>query len=177
MSKDWTIGSGYCEEPKVTVGPGINKDGSATGGVSIEATNSQESQTGDVRGTKALRKDKKPVKATWYQVMWLSAIKLAVSAGSKIYANKQRTKRWRNVNSWFRKSFQRRRISIMSKDWTIGSGYCEEPKVTVGPGITKDGSATGGVEIEATNPQESKTVQVKGTKRMLASKSKKATWY
>ena len=65
----------------------------------------------------------------------------------------------------------------MSKDWTIGSGYCEEPKVTVGPGITKDGSATGGVEIEVTNPQESQTVQVKGTKRMLASKSKKATWY
>ena len=29
----------------------------------------------------------------------------------------------------------------MSKDWTIGSGYCEEPKVTEGPGITKDGSA------------------------------------
>ena len=66
MSKDWTIGSGYCEEPKVTVGPGIKKDGSATGGVSIEATNSQESQTVNVRGTKALRKDKKPVKATWY---------------------------------------------------------------------------------------------------------------
>ncbi len=66
MSKDWTIGSGYCEEPKVTVGPGITKDGSATGGVSIEATNSQESQTVNVRGTKALRKDKKPVKATWY---------------------------------------------------------------------------------------------------------------
>ncbi len=55
MSKDWTIGSGYCEEPKVTVGPGINKDGSATGGSEIEATNSQESQTVNVRGTKALR--------------------------------------------------------------------------------------------------------------------------
>ena len=66
MSKDWTIGSGYCEEPKVTVGPGITKDGSATGGVEIEATNPQESQTVNVRGTKALRKDKKPVKATWY---------------------------------------------------------------------------------------------------------------
>ena len=65
----------------------------------------------------------------------------------------------------------------MSNDWQKGSGFVKEPKVTVGPGITKDGSATGGVEIEATNPQESQTVEVKGTKRMLASKSKKATWY
>ena len=36
------------------------------------------------------------------------------------------------------------------KDWEKGSGYVKEPKVTVGPGITKDGCATGGVEIEAT---------------------------
>ena len=64
--KDWEKGSGYVTEPKVTVGPGINKDGSATGGVKIEATNPQESQTVDVRGTKRLRADKKPVKATWY---------------------------------------------------------------------------------------------------------------
>ena len=32
----------------------------------IEATDPTESQTVTVRGTKALRKDKKPVKATWY---------------------------------------------------------------------------------------------------------------
>ena len=63
----------------------------------------------------------------------------------------------------------------MSKDWTIGSGYCEEPKVTVGPGITKDGSATGGVEIEATNPQESQTVQVKGTQKFTLT-SKELKW-
>ena len=37
------------------------------------------------------------------------------------------------------------------QDWEKGSGYVKEPKVTVGPGISKDGSATGGVEIEATN--------------------------
>ena len=43
-----------------------NKDGYLTGGVEIEATNPQESQTVDVRGTKRLRADKKPVKATWY---------------------------------------------------------------------------------------------------------------
>ena len=64
--KDWEKESGYVKEPTVTVGPGITKDGCATGGVEIEATNPQESQTVDVRGTKRLRADKKPVKATWY---------------------------------------------------------------------------------------------------------------
>ena len=37
-----------------------------------------------------MRADKKPVKLNGTKVMWLSAIKLAVSAGSKIYANKQK---------------------------------------------------------------------------------------
>ena len=32
-------------------------------------------------------------------------------------------------------------------------------------------------DIETTKPNESQTVQVKGTRRMLAEKSKKATWY
>jgi len=64
--KDWEKGSGYVKEPKVTVGPGITKDGCATGGVEIEVTNPQESQTVDVKGTKRIRPDKKPVKATWY---------------------------------------------------------------------------------------------------------------
>ena len=45
----------------------------------------------EVRGTRRMLKSKSK-KATWYQVMWLSAIKLAVSAGSKIYANKQKAK-------------------------------------------------------------------------------------
>jgi len=36
------------------------------GGVVIEATNPFESQTVEVKGTKRLRADKKPVKATWY---------------------------------------------------------------------------------------------------------------
>ena len=52
----------------------------------------------------------------------------------------------------------------MSKDWTIGSGYCEEPKVTVGPGITKDGSATGGVDIETTNHKNLKQYKLKELK-------------
>ena len=45
---------------------GVGKDGYQTGGVKIEATNPTESQTVTVKGTRALRKDKKPVKATWY---------------------------------------------------------------------------------------------------------------
>ena len=36
------------------------------GGIVIETTNPTESQTVEVKGTKALRADKKPVKATWY---------------------------------------------------------------------------------------------------------------
>ena len=66
MSNDWQKGSGYVKEPKVSVGPGITKDGCATGGVSIEMTNPTESQIVEVRGTKRMRADKKPVKATWY---------------------------------------------------------------------------------------------------------------
>ena len=64
--KNWQIGSGFVKEPKVTVGPGVTKDGCATGGVVIETTDPTESQTVDVRGTKRMRPDKKPVKATWY---------------------------------------------------------------------------------------------------------------
>ena len=64
--KDWQKGSGFVKEPKVTVGPGVTKDGCATGGVVIETTNPTESQTVNVRGTKRMRPDKKPVKATWY---------------------------------------------------------------------------------------------------------------
>jgi hypothetical protein len=66
MSKDWQKGSGYVSEPKVTRGPGVGKDGYSSGGQVIEATNPTESQTVTVKGTRALRKDKKPVKATWY---------------------------------------------------------------------------------------------------------------
>ena len=44
----------------------INKDGFAKGGVEIEATKPNESQTVDVKGTRRIRPEKKPVKATWY---------------------------------------------------------------------------------------------------------------
>ena len=63
--KDWQIGCGYVAEPKITKDPWSGKDGYSNP-KTIEATDPTESQTVTVRGTKALRKDKKPVKATWY---------------------------------------------------------------------------------------------------------------
>ena len=66
MSKDWQRGSGYVNEPKVKKELGINSDGYKSGGVVIEATNDQESQTVTVGGTKRIRAEKKPVKATWF---------------------------------------------------------------------------------------------------------------
>jgi hypothetical protein len=65
----------------------------------------------------------------------------------------------------------------MSKDWQRGSGYVYAPKIEKEMGVGKDGYQQGGVPVEMTNDQESQTVEVKGTKRMLKSKSKKATWY
>ena len=72
------------KDPKITRPVGVNKDGYASGGVEIEVPSqnleldprSKSSIRGrnyiaqgdsvDVRGTKAIRKEKKPVKATWY---------------------------------------------------------------------------------------------------------------
>ena len=65
MTKDWQIGSGFVKEPKVTKIVGKNKDGYGDA-ETIETPNTQESTTVTVKGTKALRADKKPVKATWY---------------------------------------------------------------------------------------------------------------
>ena len=61
----------------------------------------------------------------------------------------------------------------MSKDWQIGSGFVKEPKVTRDVGKNKDGYGDAKT-IEATNPQESQTVTVKGTKTR---KPVKATWF
>ena len=66
MDKDWQRGSGYVKASKITKELGVGKDGYQTGGVTIEATNPTESQTITVKGTKRMRADKKPVKATWY---------------------------------------------------------------------------------------------------------------
>ena len=54
------------KEPKVEKVLGVGKDGYQMGGVTIEATDPNESQVVTVRGTKRMRPDKRPVKATWY---------------------------------------------------------------------------------------------------------------
>ena len=54
------------KDPKAVPELGVGKDGYKTGGVQIEATDPFETQTVTVRGTKAMRADKKPVQAKWY---------------------------------------------------------------------------------------------------------------
>ena len=54
------------KNPNVTPELGADKDGMQQGGIVIEATKPNESQVVDVKSTKRLRADKKPVKATWY---------------------------------------------------------------------------------------------------------------
>ena len=72
------------KNPKITKAVGVNKHGYPSGGVEIKVPSqnlhldprSQTSIRGrnyiaqgdsvDVKGTKAIRKEKKPVKATWY---------------------------------------------------------------------------------------------------------------
>ena len=55
-----------CKFSNVLKELGVGKDGLQQGGIPVEMTNPDESQTVDVRGTKRMRPDKKPVKATWY---------------------------------------------------------------------------------------------------------------
>jgi hypothetical protein len=55
----------YIKAPKIEKQMGTNKDGYKQGGVVIEATDPSTSQTVDVRGTKRMLANKKPVKATW----------------------------------------------------------------------------------------------------------------
>ena len=61
----------------------------------------------------------------------------------------------------------------MSHDWQKGSGFVKEPKITKIVGTNKDGYGDAET-IEATNPRESQTVTVKGTKTR---KPVKATWF
>ena len=69
---------------KITRPVGVKKDGYASGGVAVEESPQNlhldprsktsirgrnyiaQGDNADVRGTKAIRKEKKPVKATWY---------------------------------------------------------------------------------------------------------------
>ena len=67
MDKDWTRGSTFMnKDVKIEKELGVGKDGYQTGGKKIEATDPFETQTVIVRGTKAMRAEKKPVKAKWY---------------------------------------------------------------------------------------------------------------
>ena len=53
-------------EPKITKELGVGSDGYQTGDKPVAMTDPNETQTVTVRGTKAMRADKKPVKAKWY---------------------------------------------------------------------------------------------------------------
>jgi|TARA_S200002703_G_C3635682_1_gene195226 hypothetical protein len=54
------------KNPKITPELGADKDGMQKGGEIIQATDPFTSQTVEVKGTRRMRPDKKPVKATWY---------------------------------------------------------------------------------------------------------------
>ena len=66
MSKHWMKDQTYTKAPKIKKSLGVGKDGYQTGGITIEATDPNETQTVDVKGTRRMRADKKPVKAKWY---------------------------------------------------------------------------------------------------------------
>ena len=51
---------------KVVPELGANAKGEQQGGISVEMTDPYNAQTVDVKGTRRMRPDKKPVKATWY---------------------------------------------------------------------------------------------------------------
>ena len=51
---------------KVVPELGANSKGEQQGGIPVEMTDPMTSQVVDVRGTKRMMHDKKPVKATWY---------------------------------------------------------------------------------------------------------------
>ena len=66
MTKDYLRGQGYVKAPKIENELGVGKDVLQQGGIPVEMTDPDKSQVVDVRGTKRMRPDKKPVKATWY---------------------------------------------------------------------------------------------------------------
>ena len=45
---------------------GANSKGEQQGGISVEMTDPYTSQEVEVKGTRRMRPDKRPVKATWY---------------------------------------------------------------------------------------------------------------
>ena len=67
-----------------------NKDGYVEGGKEIEMTNPSETQEEEVQGQGNILAEKKEKLSGTN--MWLSALKIAAQAGSKIYANKTEAK-------------------------------------------------------------------------------------
>ena len=51
---------------KVVPELGANAKGEQQGGIPVEMTDPNTSQEVDVKGTRRMRPDKRPVKATWY---------------------------------------------------------------------------------------------------------------
>ena len=51
---------------KVVPELGANAKGEQQGGISVEMTDPYTSQEVEVKGTRRMRPDKRPVKATWY---------------------------------------------------------------------------------------------------------------
>ena len=67
MDKDWQRGSRFMnDDVKIEKELGVGSDGYQTGNKPVEMTSGTESQVVTVKGTKRMRADKKPVKATWY---------------------------------------------------------------------------------------------------------------
>ena len=67
MEKDWQRGSRFMnDDVKIEKELGVGSDGYQTGNKPVEMTSGTESQVVTVKGTKRMRADKKPVKATWY---------------------------------------------------------------------------------------------------------------
>ena len=67
MIKDWQKGSTFMnDDVKIEKELGCGPDGYPTGGKTIEMTSGTETQTVTVKGTKAMRAGKRPVKAKWY---------------------------------------------------------------------------------------------------------------
>ena len=67
MDKDWQRGSRFMnDDVKIEKELGVGSDGYQTGNKPVEMTSGTESQVVTVKGTKRMRADKKPVKATWF---------------------------------------------------------------------------------------------------------------
>ena len=76
----------------------------------------------------------------------------------------------------FGRNFKKNRYKQIKEKTMIKKA--KDPKAVPELGVGKDGYKTGGVTIEATDPFETQTVTVRGTRRMRADKKPvQAKWY